>query len=41
MEKTKIESQDKADQFLLRMIEKYGIHILYIVIILELISYLS
>ena len=39
MEK-QINNKDYADTFLLNMIDKYGIHVMYIVIIIELIHYL-
>ena len=38
-EKT-MDNKDYADTLLLNMIDKYGIHVMYIVIIIELIHYL-
>ena len=38
-EKT-MDNKDYADTFLLNMIDKYGIHVMYIVIVIELMHYM-
>ena len=35
------EIEDKADNIFLELIEKYGIHVMYISIILEILIYMS
>ena len=35
-----MDNKDYADKLLLNMIDKYGIHVMYIVIIIELIHYM-